>query len=203
MKAVGKGSEEEEREIREHIVRASGTSCVASGILQCLSHHPFSLPFISNKMTEHFAGEVLYFFLLSLSTHRQRTSTRLIVQVPSCSILSSFCGSSCGRASAPSGRPLWVPPLPLYSTEFLYTHCLDSKHPSLGFVRLRLDWITYQTSHSLILIVPPSKMNLIPEVIWLCSMNNLDDWSMSYFSVAGIRHWDQARDYRRLLVSKV
>lgn len=161
MKAIGKGSEEEEREIREHIVRASGTSCVASGILQCLSHHPFSLPFTLKENDWALCWRSTLFFSV-VSLHPQTKDKHWFDSAGS-QLLHSLIllGSSCARASAPSGRPLWMSPLPPYSPEFLYTHCLDSKHPSLGFVRLRLDWITYQTSHSLILIVPPSKMMVI------------------------------------------
>ena len=66
MKAVGKGNEEGEREIREHIVRTVGlhTCCQESSnifpIIPPLCH------LLSKKVTEHFAEEVLCFFLLFL-----------------------------------------------------------------------------------------------------------------------------------------
>jgi hypothetical protein len=126
---------------------------------------------LSKNVTECFAGEGCCCCCCCLFPHQgPRVSTELIVQVPRCSILSSFCGGSCGRASAPTGRPLCMPPLPPHSPEFFYTHCLDPCHTSLDFVRLSLDQITYQTSHSLIFDCPFTQDESYP----------LDDLTRSY-----------------------
>lgn len=143
--------------------RLESTKCGQEGLDMCHQESSNAFPsipslyhFLSKKVTECFARQVLFCCCCLFPHLGPRVSTELIVQVPSCSVLSSFCGGCYGRASAPSERPLCMSHLSPHSPELIYTHCLDPIQPSLGFVSLSLDQITYQTFHSLIFDCPSS-----------------------------------------------